>query len=100
MALMRNTARGIVCTGVLLGAAAGLAQEALPPALREMVDAEREFARTAKAKGIRDSFLEYFADDAIAFTPGATSAKARLAKQEPFPFAVHELVWEPRMGDV
>jgi ketosteroid isomerase-like protein len=76
------------------------AAEPLPAALQAMADTEREFARTAKVKGIRDSFLEFFADDAIAFTPEVTAAKKRLLAQKPTPFAVNELLWEPRAGDV
>ena len=45
------------------------AQPDIPPALAAMADAEREFARTATIKGWRDAFLDFFADDAIAFTP-------------------------------
>jgi ketosteroid isomerase-like protein len=76
------------------------AQDGVPPALQAMADTEREFARTAKTKGIRDSFLEFFAEDSIAFTPDPTSARERLLKQTSTPFSVNELVWEPRTGDV
>jgi ketosteroid isomerase-like protein len=65
-----------------------------------MAETEREFARSAKAKGIRDSFLEFFSNDSIAFTPDPTSARERLLKQTPTPFSVNELIWEPRTGDV
>ena len=51
-------------------------------------------------KGIRDSFLEFFAPDAIALTPDPVSARERLLAQEPTPFSVDELLWEPRTGDV
>ena len=85
--------------GVLVVAVAAL-EEPIPPALAALVETEREFARTAREKGIRDSFLEFFAEDALAFTPDATSARKRLLAQKPQPFAVHELVWEPRTGDV
>ncbi len=95
----RTTAAAcVVCAlGVAIGAAG---QEPIPPALAALADTEREFARAARAKGIRDSFLAFFADDALAFTPDPTSAKARLLSQKPRPFAVHELTWEPRTGDV
>ena len=76
------------------------AQESLPPALHEMAETEREFSRAAREKGIRDSFLEFFAADAIAFAPAPVSARERLLKQPSEPFSVHELVWEPRTGDV
>jgi ketosteroid isomerase-like protein len=76
------------------------AQEAIPPALAAMADTEREFARTATVKGWRDAFLDFFADDAIAFAPSVIKAKDRLRKQPSKPFSELELVWEPRTGDV
>jgi ketosteroid isomerase-like protein len=76
------------------------AQSAIPPALAAMADTEREFAKTATVKGWRDAFLDFFADDAIAFAPEPTSAKERLRKQPSTPFSELELVWEPRTGDV
>jgi ketosteroid isomerase-like protein len=76
------------------------AQETISSDLQALVDSERAFARTATVKGLRDSFLDYFADDAIAFAPEATSAKARLRGQKAEPFSVLEIVWEPRTGDV
>jgi ketosteroid isomerase-like protein len=75
-------------------------QSDIPPALASMADAEREFARTATVKGWRDAFLDFFADDAIAFTPDVALAKERLKKQPSRPFSEVELVWEPRTGDV
>ena len=71
----------------------------IPPALSAMAEAEREFAAAARVKGVRDAFLEFFADDAM-FEPGRGSAKDQLRKQKPQPFSERELVWEPRTGDV
>ena len=68
--------------------------------LESLVNAERAFAQTATEKGIRDSFLEYFAEDAIAFTPEPVSATERLRSRPPRPFSEYELTWEPRTGDV
>ena len=68
-------------------------------ALDAMVAAERAFAAAAREKGIRDAFLEFFADDAM-FDPAAGRAKDQLRRQKPQPFNERELVWEPRTGDV
>jgi ketosteroid isomerase-like protein len=76
------------------------AQSGVSPALQTLADAERAFAQAATEKGIRDSFLEYFADDAIAFDPAPTSATARLRSRPSRPFSDAELRWEPRTGDV
>ncbi len=73
---------------------------ATAPDLQAMVDAERTFANAATLKGIRDSFLEFFADDSIALRPTARSAKDELRARESIPFSVRELRWEPRTGDV
>lgn len=76
------------------------AQEPGSTALDSMVNAERAFARSATEKGIRDSFLEYFADDAIAFSPAPVSATERLRSRPARPFSELELTWEPRTGDI
>ena len=73
--------------------------ETIPPALAAMADTERQFAAAAQVKGIRDAFLEYFADDAM-FEPGRGKAKDQLLEQKAQPFSERELVWEPRTGDV
>lgn len=72
----------------------------VPDALESLVSAERAFAHAATEKGIRDSFLEYFAEDAIAFNPAPISATARLRSRPARPFSDYELRWEPRLGDV
>jgi ketosteroid isomerase-like protein len=74
--------------------------ESIPASLQSLVEAERAFAQAATQKGIRDSFLEYFAEDAIAFTPLPVSATARLRSRPSRPFSDYELRWEPRTGDV
>ena len=70
------------------------------PALQALVDTERAFARSAIQKGIRDSFLEYFADDAISIAPAPKPAKPELQSRPSRPFSEFELTWEPRTGDV
>jgi ketosteroid isomerase-like protein len=65
-----------------------------------MADTEREFARAATVKGVRDSFLEFFADDAIALRPKPVPAKDGLRKQPARPFSESGILWEPRTGDV
>jgi ketosteroid isomerase-like protein len=76
------------------------AQPGIPKPLQTLVDTERAFAEAATHKGIRDSFLEYFADDALAFGPEPVSATARLRSRPGRPFSEHELRWEPRTGDI
>ena len=71
-----------------------------PSALDSLANAERAFAKTATEKGIRDSFLEFFDENAIAFDPSPVSATARLRSRPGRPFSEYELRWEPRTGDV
>jgi ketosteroid isomerase-like protein len=94
--------RTLLAIAVLLSVAGQqpLAQPGIPPDLAAMAATEREFARAAAAKGWRDAFLEFFADDAIAFTPEVAPAKDGLRKQPPAPPSEFELLWEPRTGDV
>ena len=86
----------------VLGLAAAVLpiQSDIPMPLAAMAQTEREFAKAATVLGWRDAFLEYFADDAIAFSAGVVPAKEGLRKQPSTPFSIAELVWEPRTGDV
>lgn len=72
-----------------------------PPALLEIFEAERAFARTCGEKGIRASFTEFFADEGVAFLPQPVkykeAAKNRPAPQNPLAVL---LEWEPIFGDV
>lgn len=86
---------------VAIAAAAFTApQPEIPAALQAMVDTERAFAQACTQKGIRDSFLDYFAVDSIAFNPAPISATDRLRQRPARPFSEFELRWEPRTGDV
>ncbi len=92
--------RGAGVMAILLVTASLAAQEKTSPELQRLVDTERAFANAATEKGIRDSFLEYFAEDSIAFNPAPTSATARLRSRPSRPFSEFELRWEPRLGDI
>jgi ketosteroid isomerase-like protein len=69
-------------------------------ALQELVDAERAFAAAAQTRGWRAAFIEYFAGDAVAFTPSPAPMQPRLRSQPNRPASQEELSWEPRVGDV
>jgi ketosteroid isomerase-like protein len=88
-----------LCICAITMAFAG-AQDRISPGLQALVDTELAFAQAATQKGIRDSFLEFFADDAIAFNPAPISAKDRLRSRPARPFSEYELRWEPRTGDI
>jgi ketosteroid isomerase-like protein len=89
-----------VLAAIVVGFAVIPIQSDIPMPLAAMAQTERDFAKAATVVGWRDAFLEYFADDAIAFAPGVVPAKDGLRKQPSTPFSIAELVWEPRTGDV
>lgn len=90
----------VLCVAGLSTAAITHLPAQTPSPLESLVSAERAFAKSATEKGIRDSFLEFFDEDAIAFNPAPVSAKARLRSRPGRPFSEYELRWEPRTGDV
>lgn len=75
--------------------------EDLPFQLRSMVETERAFAKRCGEVGVRASFLEFFADSAIAFTPEPIRYKEAVKGLPPQsnPLRVR-LQWEPRSGGV
>ena len=94
------TAVALVAAAVSGRTSTASAQERIGADLQALIDTERAFAHTATLKGTRDSFLDFFADDAIALTPLPTSAKERLRSRPSQPFSANELTWEPRTGDI
>ncbi len=71
----------------------------LPPALASLVEAERAFARTCVEKGIRDSFIAFFADDGINFTPHPVNTKETMSRRPPARPPI-TLDWAPVYGDI
>jgi ketosteroid isomerase-like protein len=85
-----------------LGASVGICQQdKLSPALSSLVAAERAFAQTSVDKGIRASFLEFFAEDGINFQPHPTKTRAAFLKRPaPATKPPVTLNWEPAYADV
>lgn len=73
----------------------------LSPAQAALVAAERAFAKLGAERGVRESFLTWFADEAIAFYPQPMRAKDKLSKDpvEPLPLS-YRLNWAPVYGDI
>jgi ketosteroid isomerase-like protein len=73
----------------------------LPPAQTELVNTERAFAKLAVERGVRESFITYFADDGIGFNPHPHKVKETLSKS-PAPARRSPLVlnWAPVYGDI
>ena len=76
-------------------------------ALNEMVDTEYAFAKAARDTTIRQSFVEFIADDGLLFRPGAVNGKKWMT-EHPVPPSDKRplLVWQPsfagmaRAGDM
>lgn len=68
--------------------------------LASLAATERAFARATAELGVRNGFLTFFADDAVAFQPTLGKAKENLMKrpQPPLPLP-NLLLWNPETGD-
>ncbi len=72
-----------------------------PPALAEMVETEREFARYSVAHGQPEAWIEYFTDDGVVFQPGPVNVKTVMRQFLPTPNpAPNSIDWVPMRGDV
>lgn len=79
----------------------GVSQQKSSPALDSLVAAERAFAATSVEKGIRESFLMFFADDGINFQPHPTKTReAYLKRPAPATRPPVVLDWRPISADV
>lgn len=65
-----------------------------------MIAAERAFAARALVVGWKAAFLEYFSDAALGFDEGAVGLAKEQIQRNPDPPKEHQLIWEPRLGDV
>jgi ketosteroid isomerase-like protein len=68
--------------------------------LEAMVATERAFAERATVVGWKQAFLEYFADDAVAFAGEGTAPARDGLREAPDPPKDLQLLWEPRWGDI
>jgi ketosteroid isomerase-like protein len=87
---------------LLLVIARAGAQEPQPSVpLDSMIAAERRFAARCQVVGIRASFLEFFADSALIFTP-APAPYRRIMANRPAPATplARSLTWEPSAGGI
>jgi len=71
-----------------------------PPTLTRMIETERAFAARALVVGWKQSFIEYFDDDAIGFDEGRAGSAKQQLRDSPDPPKDLQLLWEPRYGDI
>ena len=91
-----------IVTALVLWTASLSGQESqpLPQALTQMIEAERAFAARALVIGWKQAFLEYFAQDALAFEEGKVGLAREQLLKAPDPPPDAQLIWEPRFGDM
>ena len=94
---MKNTLSLLLI--LLMLAAGSFAQKAVDVQsdLLSLVETERAFARTAASKGVRNSFLEYLADDGVLFRPQPVNGKQYMSARPARPGL---LSWEPTFAYV
>ena len=69
------TLSGLAGSCLAVGPLYGQGDERPPEAVRELVEAERSFARYSVEHGVRPAFLRFLADDGIIFRPRPTNGK-------------------------
>jgi ketosteroid isomerase-like protein len=87
---------------IAFGSILSTAQEkGLSPAFSSMVSTERAFAKMAGTHGVRNSFITFFADDGINFTPHPVKTRESLIST-PAPGTLPPIVlnWAPIYGDI
>jgi ketosteroid isomerase-like protein len=90
----------IICGLLALGVAALPQGEKVSPALASLVEAERAFARRCGEVGVRDSFIEFFAEDGVNFMPAPTKTREAFMKRPAQTTRNATLNWRPAYADV
>jgi ketosteroid isomerase-like protein len=87
-----------VCSLLLVVQSTLFAQKLdMMPDLSSLVETERAFSKFSEARGMRDAFLNYLADDAILFRPEQVNGKEWIGQQ---PVNSGTLKWELLFADV
>lgn len=90
-----------VLLSLMLPASLSFSQRKSSQPLDSLVAAEKAFAATSVEKGIRESFLMFFADDGINFQPHPTRTREAFLKRPAPPTRPPvELNWRPIYADV
>lgn len=87
-----------ICLVAVMVANIGAQKESLRKQTRRaLVQMEHDFAKAAAAKGTRDAFLEFLADDGVLFQPGPVNGKKWWTERAP---RKGLLSWTPIFADV
>lgn len=78
-----------------------VAAQKLPPAMAEMVETERAFARYSIEHGQPEAWIEFFTDEGVVFQPGPVNVKTFMRQFLPTPNpAPNSIDWVPMRGDI
>ncbi|MEK6335459.1 MAG: hypothetical protein AABM67_10960 [Acidobacteriota bacterium] len=90
-----------VMLGLLLLSSISVSQRKSSAAFDSLVAAEKAFAATSVEQGVRESFLAFFAEDGINFTPHPNKTRESFLKRPAPPVRPPvELNWRPIYADV
>jgi len=95
--MKRNTLPGFALALLAFPALSQAATIDRQAALDSLLAAEKAFADDAAAKGIRDSFLDFLADDGVLFRPDPVNGKEFLRSHPP---AAGFLSWTPAYSEI
>jgi ketosteroid isomerase-like protein len=95
--MKRNTLPGFALALLAFPALAQAATIDRQAALDSLLAAEKAFADDAAVKGIRDSFLDFLADDGVLFRPDPVNGKEYLRSHPPAPGF---LSWMPAYSEI
>lgn len=92
---------GFILLVLAIALAAPAQEQKISPELQSLADTERAFAKMAGERGVRDSFIEFFANDGITFEPGPVNAKESFS-QSPAPIGPPPFIlnWQPVWGAI
>ena len=83
---------------LLLSLAAVAQENGMPDELRALVETERAVSRMSEAKGMKEAFLSFAADDGVLFRRSVVNAKEQWRKANPAPTGL--LTWRPAYADI
>ncbi len=95
--MLRQTA-AVISAWLILGLAAEAGGQAANPNLNRLVAAERAFSSMSEAKGLREAFLFYLADDSIVFRPKPVPGRKSYEDMPASSAAL--LTWGPEYAEV
>lgn len=96
--ILSPTLAGLVALSLLSSLAAAQGERGMSADLRALVEAERAFSRLSEAKGMKEAFISFAADDGVLFRRTVVNAKELWRNANPAPTGL--LTWRPSFADI